>query len=191
MTVPTPRGRASTLHPKKLRSTVGAFDAAVDEWFARNLRGRRAADRLFYTAANVADHSLIWHTVGAVNALRGGRAETAAMRTAIALGVESAIVNGLLKSLTRRERPVPDATRPLFLRIPVTTSFPSGHASSATLAAELLADAGVPRSLTWPAAAVVAASRVHVKIHHASDVIGGVATGFVLAALVRRFAPLR
>lgn len=179
------------LNSKRIRSAVETFDSAVDDWFARNLRGRRGADRLFYTAANVADHSLIWHTVGAVNALRGGRAETAAIRTAIALGAESAIVNGVLKSLTRRERPVPDAPRPLYLRIPRTTSFPSGHASSATLAAELLADAGVPRAFTWPAAAVVAASRVHVRIHHASDVIGGVATGIALAALVRRFAPLR
>lgn len=179
------------LNAKKVRAAVETFDGAVDDWFARNLRGRRGADRLFYTAANVADHSLVWHTVGAVNALRGGRAQTAAVRTAIALGAESALVNGVLKSLTRRERPVPDADRPLYLRIPRTTSFPSGHASSATLAAELLADAGVPRALTWPAAAIVATSRVHVKIHHASDVIGGIATGLVLAALVRRFAPLK
>lgn len=174
---------------KSLRLAVERFDLTVDDWFERNLRGRPLADRVFYTAANVADHSLVWHAIGAVNALRGRRAARGALRAAVALGVESAIVNGAMKALTRRERPVTAIARPLYLRIPRTTSFPSGHASSATMAAELLADAGIPRSITWPLAATVAASRVHVRIHHASDVVGGVATGLVLVALVRRLAP--
>ena len=46
----------------------------------------------------------------------------------------------------------------------------------------------------WPAyaalALTVAASRIHVRIHHASDVLAGVATGLALGALARRLAPL-
>ena len=40
------------------------------------------------------------------------------------------------------------------------------------------------------AAAIVAASRVYVKIHHASDVIAGVAVGLALGRIGRRLAPL-
>ena len=38
-------------------------------------------------------------------------------------------------------------------------------------------------------AAVVALSRLHVKIHHASDVVGGVALGLVLGTIGRRLVP--
>jgi undecaprenyl-diphosphatase len=38
-------------------------------------------------------------------------------------------------------------------------------------------------------AAVVAASRIHVRIHHASDVLGGAAVGLALGVAVRRLWP--
>ena len=58
------------------------------------------------------------------------------------------------------------------------------------MAAMLLADTSrVPAA--WAAlAAVVAVSRIHVRIHHASDVIGGVAVGLALGLAARRIWPL-
>jgi undecaprenyl-diphosphatase len=44
--------------------------------------------------------------------------------------------------------------------------------------------------LYWLLAAVVATSRVHVKIHHGSDVAGGVLVGLVYGTLVRRLVRL-
>ena len=76
----------------------------------------------------------------------------------------------------------------LEVRQPRTSSFPSGHASSATFAAALLA----PRTyqpvtaLIWLAAGTVATSRAYVRIHHASDVVAGVVTGGILVAITRR-----
>jgi undecaprenyl-diphosphatase len=40
-------------------------------------------------------------------------------------------------------------------------------------------------------AGLVASSRVHVKIHHASDVLGGVAVGLVVGQVARRIWPTR
>jgi undecaprenyl-diphosphatase len=73
----------------------------------------------------------------------------------------------------------------------MTSSFPSGHATSAFCAATLLAD-GDPHlaPLYYGAATVVALSRIHVKIHHASDVVGGVAIGVFLGQIGKRIAPL-
>jgi undecaprenyl-diphosphatase len=113
------------------------------------------------------------------------------VRLAAALGVESLLVNQGLKRVFRRVRPVFEGERPHRLRRPSTTSFPSGHASSAVVAASLLSDA-LPRGrfLWWPLAASVAASRVYVRVHHASDVVAGAALGFALAGAVRRLWPL-
>ena len=76
--------------------------------------------------------------------------------------------------------------------MPLTSSFPSGHASAAFCAAGLLgedsrpqAGATTPWPRWWPS------SRVHVKIHHATDVLAGAAVGTVLAAAAKRVWRLR
>ena len=80
--------------------------------------------------------------------------------------------------------------RPHTLRQPLTSSFPSGHASAAFTAAALLSDGSGAKPLFYAVAGIVALSRVHVRIHHASDVVGGVAVGLVLGALAKDLWPL-
>lgn len=176
--------------PSVPASVVARFDAAVDELFEAHLRGRPAFDRLFYTASELGDWSLLWHLLGTGQGLllRDGFARAA--RLSACMGLESALVNGGIKSLFRRERPVVDTERPHHLRQPLTSSFPSGHASAAFVAAALLSDSTRAKPAFYAVAAVVAASRVHVKIHHASDVVGGVAVGLVLGAVAKKLWPL-
>jgi undecaprenyl-diphosphatase len=172
------------------RARVDQFDASADRAFD-HIRGNPAADRLFYGASALGDHGMLWVMLGALRGLRGEHHWPAAVRVGLGVGLESILVNLGIKSLFRRSRPVVDAPRPLPLRIPMTSSFPSGHATSAFCAATLLAD-GDPHlaPLYYSAATVVALSRIHVKIHHASDVIGGIAIGIALGRLGRRLAPL-
>ena len=172
-------------------ASVSAFDAAADRAFDR-LRGRPVADRIFYTASAVGDHGLIWLALAGVRALGSDRDRRAARRVAMGVPVESAVVNLGIKSLFRRSRPVAVSDHPHHLRIPLTTSFPSGHATSAFCAAALLADGESParQAAYYSLAAVVAASRVHVRIHHASDVLAGAVIGTALGWLGRRWWPL-
>jgi undecaprenyl-diphosphatase len=169
---------------------IGRFDAEVDRIFTA-VRGNRVVDRAYYSASALGDWSLIWHLLGAAQGMadptNGWRR---AARLAVSLGVESALVNGLIKRGFRRTRPVHDGERPHNLRMPSTSSFPSGHASSAFMAAHLLADRSRLAPAWYLLAAVVATSRIHVRIHHASDVVGGAALGLALGALVRRLVPL-
>ncbi len=168
---------------------VAGFDARVEEVVER-LRGRPGLDRVFYTATAVGDHSLIWLVGAGIRAAISPSYRPAATRLAVTLGLESVLVNGGIKSVFRRQRPALEGEHPHHIRQPLTSSFPSGHASSAACALVLLAD-GDP---VWPVysvvAALVAASRLYVRIHHGSDVVGGVVVGTLLGLAVRRRFPL-
>ena len=72
----------------------------------------------------------------------------------------------------------------------MTSSFPSGHASSAMAAAHLLSKRSPRlRPAIYLLAGIVATSRVHVQVHHASDVIAGAAIGTAYARLADRCVP--
>jgi undecaprenyl-diphosphatase len=176
--------------PPGLRGYVHRFDRRADAAFD-GLRTNRTANRLFYGASALGDFSLVWHLVGTARALRSPADERAAIRLAASLLVESVLVNGAVKSCFRRSRPVLVETRPHNLRQPLSSSFPSGHATSGFMAATLLADGRRSRLPLWYAVAgVIAASRVHVRIHHGSDVVAGALMGVGLGALTRRVWPL-
>lgn len=170
---------------KRIADLDGRVDTALDAW-----RGNPFVDRVFYAASALGDHSLIWLILGSLRGLRSEHDWRAALRVGAGLGAESALVNLGIKSLFRRDRPPWELDRPLPLRRPRSSSFPSGHATSAFTAAGLLAD----DDPLWPAyyaiAVIVATSRVYVRAHHASDVLAGVPIGFVLGRLGRRLFPL-
>lgn len=167
---------------------VDAFDAAAER-ILTPLRGRPATDRLFSTASHLGDFSLIWHLAGLGRGLATGRLDQTIVLAAL-LGAESLIVNQGVKRLFRRERPTETGTDSLRVRRPSTSSFPSGHASSAAFAATVLIGwDGRRLGLLWVAmAAVVGTSRAYVRIHHASDVVGGAVLGVGLGLLGRRVA---
>ena len=173
------------------RRAVARFDSAAEAGLDR-LRGHRTLDRTMYVASELGDWSLIWHLVGLSQALLPGRPPMSAVRLSVILGVESVLVNGGIKQLFRRTRPEwnREGPRPHRLRTPRTSSFPSGHASSAFTAAGVLSAGGDP---LWPVyyglAVVVASSRAYVKIHHASDVLAGAALGAALAAVANDLWP--
>jgi undecaprenyl-diphosphatase len=177
--------------PRPAEEQISAFDDRVDKWFDGHLAGRSWADRLFYSASSLGDHGTIWLILAAVRGLRSDEGYEVAIRAAAAVGLESVLINGPVKWMFRRERPVRPTDHPRPFRTPRTSSFPSGHATSAFCAAALLAD-GDPRwaPVYYALAVIVSASRVYVKTHHASDVVGGAIIGAALGEVSRRIAPL-
>jgi undecaprenyl-diphosphatase len=180
---------AGTLGELPNSKAVSRFDQAVDSYFDAHLRGKPGPDRLMYTASAVGDHSMVWLALAALQGPVSGKGWRPLVRAGALLGAESVLVNGLVKLAFRRERPDVTEPHPLPLRVPVTSSFPSGHASAAFFAAALLR-----RRASWPVyyavASIVASSRVHVRMHHASDVIAGAALGAALGELARAVVPL-
>ena len=172
------------MHP-----AVDRFDAAVDRAVG-HLR-TPALDAVMYPISSSADHSLIWFIIGTGLSVKKGDLRFAA-RFAAAMGLESAVTNGPVKSLFRRARPMPrleEGPLPFGMRRPITSSFPSGHATAAFTAATILARTGGADPLWYALATVVAGSRVYVKMHHSSDVVVGAVVGLALGRAVRRFYP--
>ncbi len=175
----------------KLPDLVDVLDRRVDVAFGP-LRGRASTDRVAYLASELADFSVGWHLTNVVVALIRPDRELHALRMAATLGAESLLVNGLIKPMFKRERPDDwEQVASVQVRRPKTASFPSGHASSAVVAAILLTDA-VPslRPLWCTAAAVVGGSRIYTRMHHASDVLAGAALGAVIGMAAKRLVPL-
>lgn len=168
-----------------------AFDEAVDGWVERHRNP--ALDRVFYALSSAADHSLLWVAIGALRQAAGRGRPGSAVRLAGVLAVESALTNGALKALFRRVRPsngpAPSGPLPFGLRRPVTSAFPSGHATSAFTAAAFLAKGDTLGPAYHLLAATVASTRVYVRLHHASDVLAGAALGMAFGRVARRFAP--
>lgn len=163
------------------------FDARVDAWIEPHRSP--GLDRVFYGLSTAADHGRLWHAI-AMGAALVRREPKYAARFSLALGIESAITNGAVKSLFRRVRPQEhfehEDPLPYGMRRPITSSFPSGHAATAFMCAVVLSN-----RRTAPAwlslAALVAASRVYVRMHHASDVLAGAALGVALGGVAKRF----
>lgn len=144
-----------------------------------------------YTISSAADHSLLWFGIGGLRSLRRGDLAFAA-KFGAAIGLESALTNGAVKSLFRRVRPeheIAEGPLPYGMRRPITSSFPSGHATAAFTAASILARTGRGGGAWYVLAGIVASSRVYVRMHHASDVIVGAAIGLAFGSAMKRFFP--
>jgi undecaprenyl-diphosphatase len=165
----------------RLPQLVDAFDTAADGWLEL-VRGNPIADFVFPMASELADFSLIWQLINAARGTLSTREADASLVFAALLGLESLVVNQGVKRLFRRTRPTTAGDPRYPVRRPSTSSFPSGHASSAFFAATMLIARDGRRSAPlWLAlAGVVGTSRAFVRIHHPSDVVAGAVVGLLL-----------
>ncbi len=180
----------SGLVPVWVRAGIARVDRTVDAWF-EPVRGRPALDAMAKVVAGLSDHGVIWTAEAAWRARRPGPERRRAVRDLALAGLTSSFVNRALKSTVGRARP--DRTSLVLragrvpVREPTTSSFPSGH----TLAAFCVATVSADRRHPWAtiarfgAAGMVGASRIHLRAHHASDVLGGVAVGLAAGGFWR------
>jgi hypothetical protein len=102
--------------------------------------------------SNSANNSKLWLVIAAALALTGPAGRRAAVRGILAIGVTSAAVNLGVKSVSARRRPdragagVPGDR---YVRMPTSTSFPSGHSASAFAFAT-----AISRDSPWLAVAI-------------------------------------
>jgi membrane-associated phospholipid phosphatase len=175
---------------------MGAVDRAVYEAIAET--PTPSLDEPLRRLSRAADKSRLWLAIAAVMALAGGTSgRRAAARGLLSVGVTSAVVNLGAKSLYARRRPdragagVPDERR---VKMPGSTSFPSGHSASAfAFASSVGRDVPALALALNLLASAVAYSRIHTGVHYPGDtVVGGVigaSTAYAVGGVLDSRAP--
>jgi len=211
-----PAADATGAVAQRLADRLDRLGGPARQQVAAGLRELDAVDRAIYSAvastptpsldeplrrlSNAANNSRLWLAIAGGLAVAGGRSgRRAAVRGTLAIGATSALVNLAGKSVWSRQRPdragagVPDQRN---VRMPASTSFPSGHAASGFAFASAIGhdQPWLGLGLRFLAAAV-AYSRVHTGVHYPGDtVVGaliGAGTGQVVADLTERLPPIR
>lgn len=127
--------------------------------------------------------------IGSVYGLVGCSA-TLALAGEVRLGLRTAITGSvawvaaqLTKDLVDRERPYELGAAELLIEPPHGSSWPSGHAAVAGAMATTVGRSQRPvgRVGAWAVATGVAASRLQVGAHHATDAVAGLALGALAA----------
>lgn len=128
------------------------------------------------------DLGSVYGLVGCSVALAAGGQVRLGIRTA-ASGSVAWLAAQLTKDLVDRERPYELGTAELLISVPHGSSWPSGHSAVAGAMADSVSrELSVPgRVGAWLLAAGVAASRLQVGAHHATDTIAGLALGVLSA----------
>lgn len=144
--------------------------------------------------SRAANHSALWLAIGMGLGATGNKwARRAALRGLAGVAIASTTTNLVAKGITGRRRPTPDIpmVRQL-LRVPTTTSFPSGHsASAAAFATGVALEMPALAAPVGALAVAVGASRVVVGVHYPSDVLAGFAIGAAAGTLTLRWWPRR
>jgi membrane-associated phospholipid phosphatase len=183
-------GARSEVDGEGIRAALLRLDA---ELFRRTAeRSDPVLDRVLPALSRAADFSLLWLGIAAGLALSGRR--RAALRGLASVALASATTNAAAKLHFRRVRPplqtVPVARR--VRRVPVTTSFPSGHsASAAAFATAVGLEAPELAGPVGLLAAGVAWSRVWTGAHYPGDVAVGAVIGGLAAVSTGRPARRR
>jgi membrane-associated phospholipid phosphatase len=145
-------------------------------------------DEPLRVVSDFANFSKPWFLVSGILAVvGGGRGRLAALTGLAAVGVTSLVVNQPMKIAGERHRPDRDGVgvpQNRWVRMPSSTSFPSGHSGSAAAFAVSVGD--ILPALRGPlrvSASIVAFSRVYTGVHYPGDVLVGAAVGTVIGRL--------
>ncbi|HPE13700.1 MAG: phosphatase PAP2 family protein [Actinobacteria bacterium] len=142
--------------------------------------GSPEVDLALRRLSRAANYSRLWVGSAAVLAGLGGPTGRRAAATGmVSVGLTSAVVNQGFKRVFRRDRPLRvDEDLNRHVRMPTSTSFPSGHSASAFAFAQ-----GVSDTMPWTGiglrilATAVAYSRIHTGVHYPADVAVGALIG--------------
>ena len=155
------------------------FDFQILDWIAANCRCA-ALDVIAPALSFLAEGGIFWILLGIV-LLCIPKTRKAGLALAIAIVLNLALCNGVVKPLVDRLRPY--ELRPDILLIvsePIGPSFPSGHTSASFSCAGALLFAknrlGVP---TLILAALIGLSRLYLYVHFPTDVIAGALLGLL------------
>jgi membrane-associated phospholipid phosphatase len=161
---------------------VTSFDEKIDAAF-EPLRGQPRVDRAAALVSNLSDYGLVWVLLALLKGRRRGPDRRRAVVALGTAGVSSWLLVRASKTVVSRQRP--EEQLDVRVRTPTSSSFPSGHTLAAFCTAFVLAESSPETAAYVGFAGAVAVSRVHLRAHHPSDVVGGAVIGSILGLGLR------
>ena len=144
-------------------------------------------DTVMLTLTEVGRGGAVWGVTAIVRGVVDRRLAMAACQVVIAVTLAWATPEAILKPLSARPRPfvASNTIRPVRHEHPRSSSFPSGHASTAVAGAYSLSAMWPPaRVACWTLAAFIVFSRAYLGVHYPTDLVAGALLGWLIAWLV-------
>ncbi|WCN39340.1 phosphatase PAP2 family protein [Aneurinibacillus uraniidurans] len=168
-----------------------SFDRWLFHWLNTKLYSP-ALDPFMILATRISDKGIFWFLVAFVLLLQHKRLGLRpGVTLLVGIGIGGVLEN-IFKPLISRPRPplVEDTVRQL-VELPVSHSFPSGHAVSSFVSMYVLYRL-FPRTIWWalPCALVMSYSRIYVGVHYPLDVLAGAVIG-IMAGMITMRLPIR
>ncbi|MGA7836218.1 MAG: phosphatase PAP2 family protein [Acidimicrobiales bacterium] len=180
----------------RLGADITALDEAVDT--AVTNTPTPTLDGPMTWISNAATFGKLWFVIAALLSVVGGpRGRRTAARSLLAYGATSLTADAVLKMLMPRRRPGRENVESARdIRVPTSSSFPSGHAASAfAFAAAASTESPLLALPLFGVASLIGYSRVHAGVHYPSDVLAGAVVGLTIGTAVReatlRVGPLK
>ncbi len=180
-----------------IASTVAVARRAAPPTLDQRLTAALAQSRgshLDHAVGAYTDLGSVYGLLGCSAMLAAGGEVRLGLRTAIT-GSIAWVAAQLTKDLVDRQRPYELGSAELLIEVPHGSSWPSGHSAVAgAMATTIGRQLGTGGRIGAAAlAAGVAASRLHVGAHHATDTVAGLAVGVLSAevteAVLDRYLP--
>jgi undecaprenyl-diphosphatase len=168
------------------RARLAAWDARASEWFGLCWPHPHWVTRPLGLVSITGNYGIAWYVLAAIGALGAGSAGLGLRRVAYVAGAVLACqgVTFFVKLGVRRQRPLElDTEGEHHIPLPKSPSFPSSHASMGVTGA--LTMTALYPSWWWAfvgLTAVLAFSRVYLRVHFLFDVLAGLVLGGAFGA---------
>ncbi|WP_294375645.1 phosphatase PAP2 family protein [uncultured Clostridium sp.] len=164
-----------------MRKFIEKYDIKIAKYINSHYQNK-ILDKLMKFFTYLGNFGLLWIGISIIFILRNESRKTGFMLISSLL-VTTIMGEGLIKHIVKRKRPFVKLNMcdKLIIGTPSTYSFPSGHtASSFAASAVFFAINSEISILIVIIATLIALSRIYLKVHYVSDVIGGAIIGFLL-----------
>ena len=168
-----------------MKDLINKIDAFGEKIIGFIYNKNRFIDKLMIAVTLSGELGIIWIIISFFLFSRTKYTKEAIM-VLLAIALASILGEGIIKHIVKRKRPfIKNNIRKLLISQPGTYSFPSGHTASSFAAATVFIRTDMRLTyLIVVIAILISFSRLYLRVHYLSDVIGGIILGVFSGTIV-------
>lgn len=168
-----------------MKNLINKIDVFGDKIIGFIYNKNKFIDKLMIAVTLSGELGIIWIIISFFLFSRTKYTKEAIM-VLLAIALASILGEGIIKHIVKRKRPfIKNSIIKLMIPQPGTYSFPSGHTASSFAAATVFIRTDMRLTyLIVVIAILISFSRLYLRVHYLSDVIGGIVLGIFSGAIV-------